>query len=324
MSISNYPGGFAHGVNVRGFPVLNSYGGKVIWVDSGAGSDGNKGTFDRPLATIDKALQDAASAAGGFVTADNGDVIMVKPGHTETIAAASGVTVDVAGVSIIGLGTGAARPNISFTATASTFVISAAGFTLQNVLCTGDVDAIVTMFTISGADCALIDIETRDVTGQMVSCITTATGADRLLIDNYIHRGAAAAGGANCIELVGADDGVTIRDFWIDGNFSVAAIQNVTGVMTNLSVYGDRQCFARTRNAADVILTAVATTTGNIGPNINIRLADNAANITESLVGADMQFYGPLQIVNADGEMPFGVTAVGGIGMINKTASTDA
>lgn len=314
---------FPQGISSFGMPVLGSSGimttGNVFFVDSGAASaaDGNAMTDPKkPGATIDAAI--------GRCTASNGDLIIVMPGHAETISGAGGITADVAGVSIVGLGNGADRPTISFTATTSTYVVSAASHMLQNVLCTGDVDAVVTMFSISAADCSFLDVETRDVTGQMVSTITTATGADRLLIDRYVHRGAAAAGGANCIELVGADDGVTIRNFWIDGNFSAAAIQNVTGVMTNLSVYGDRQCYARTRNSADVIVTAVSTTTGNLGPNLNIRLQDNAANITECLVGADMQFYGPLQIVNADGEMPFGVTAVGGIGMINKTASADA
>lgn len=319
MGLTNFP----QGVSSFGMPVLGSSGimttGNVFFVDSGASSaaDGNAMTDPKkPGATIDAAI--------GRCTANNGDTIIVMPGHTETISAAGGVTVDVAGVSVIGLGNGADRPNISFTATTSTYVVTAASHLLQNVLCTGDVDAIVTMFSASAADCSLLDVETRDVTGQMVSTITTATGADRLLVDRYVHRGAAAAGGANCIELVGADDGVTIRNFWIDGNFSAAAIQNVTGVMTNLSIYGDRQCFLRTRNAADIAITCVATTTGNIGPNLNIRLQDDAANIDECLVGADMQFYHPVQIVNADGEAPFGTTAVGGIGGSKKTASTDA
>ena len=324
MTISNYPGGFAHGINVRGLPLVNTYGGKVFWVDSGGGSDGNKGTFDRPFATIDKAMQDATSAAGGFVTPNNGDVIMVKPGHTETVTAAAGLALDVAGVTLIGLGNGSDRPTINFTTVVGADMdVDAANITMENFLFTGGIDALTGPIDVNAADFALLGCETRDVTGQATDFIVTDANADRLLLDGWIHRGAAAAGADTAITIVGGDD-ITIRDFWIDGNFAVACIENVTTAAPNLTVYGDRQCFARTRNAADVILTAVATTTGNIGPNINIRLQDNAANITECLVGADMQFYGPLQIVNADGEMPFGVTAVGGIGMINKTASTDA
>ena len=160
----------------------------------------------------------------------------------------------------------------------------------------------------------LIGCETKDVTGQMVSCITTTADADRLLVADHVHRGAAAAGGANWMEIVGGD-GITIVDPWVDGNFSVACIQNVTTAMTNFTLFGSGQAFFRTRNAADVILTCVATSTGNVGPNINARLTDDAANITEAFVGADMQFFQPINIANADGE----------VGMqTNISASTDA
>ena len=87
MPISNY-GRFREGVNIGGMPILNSYAGNVFWVDSGAGSNGNKGTFARPFATIDYAI--------GQCTANNGDLIMVMPGHTETVTAAAGIAVDVA------------------------------------------------------------------------------------------------------------------------------------------------------------------------------------------------------------------------------------
>lgn len=295
MPPSNYPNGFPNGLVNQGIPVLNTYAGNVFWVDSGTGSNGNKGTHLKPFETIDYAV--------GRCTANNGDIIMVKPGHTETISGAAGIAFDVAGVTVVGLGNGSDRPTLNFTATTSTVTVTAANVTLKNLLLTGGIDAIVTMIAISAADCTLLEVETRDVTGQMVSAITTATGADRLLIDGYAHRGAAAAGGANAIELVGADDGVTIRNFWIDGNFSAAAIQNVTGVMTNLSIYGDRPSYIRNRNSADVAVTAVATSTGNIGPNIYARIADDAANITEAFVGADMQFFQPIAIANADGEV---------------------
>lgn len=294
MPMSNYPGGFANGVSIRGVPLLSAYPGEVFWVSSTGGANGNNGTFDRPWATIDYAV--------GRCTAGRGDIIMVKPGHTETISGAAGIAFDVAGVAVIGMGIGSSRPTLNFTATASTVTVTAANVTLRNLLLTGGIDAVVTMLAISAADCSLLDIETRDVTGEMVSAITTATGAARLLIDGYTHRGAAGAGSDNAIELVGADDGVTIRNFWIDGNFAVAAIENVTGVMTNLNIYGDRPCFARTRNAADCIVTVVATTTGNIGPNIFARVLDHAANFPGVFVGAAMQHFSPMLVVNLDGE----------------------
>jgi hypothetical protein len=306
MTLSSYPKGFKNGLLVQGLPVLNTYGGNVFWVDSGSGSNGNPGTHVQPFATVDYAI--------GRCTASNGDMIYVKPGHAETIAAAAGLALDVIGVSIVGLGRGGLRPTFNYTATASTCVISAANCSIQNCLFTGGIDAVVTMFTVSAADCALVDCETRDVTGQTLSAVTTTAAADRFYCEGHVHRGAAAAGSANCFEIVGGD-GIVIKDFWIDGDFSVAAIENVTTAATNINIYGDGQCFARTRNVADVIVTLVATTTGNVGPNICARVAENAANITEAFVGADAQFFQPIIICNLDGE----------VGMnTNITASLDA
>ena len=107
-----------------------------------------------------------------------------------------------------------------------------------------------------------------------------------------------------------------IRNFWIDGNFGTACIENVTTAAVNLTINGGANgSYARTRNADDVIFTAVTTTTGNVGPNIYARIADNAANITEAFVGADMQFFQPIAICNLDGEVALNT---------NITASTDA
>ncbi len=122
--ISNYPNGFANGVNIRGLPVLNTYGGTIYWVDSGTGSDGNKGTFDRPFATIDYAV--------GRCTANNGDIIMVKPGHSETSLTAS-IAVDVAGIAIVGLGSGDNRPTLGGIATDEVIDVTADDVLIQNL-----------------------------------------------------------------------------------------------------------------------------------------------------------------------------------------------
>lgn len=314
MPFSHFPNGFANGVQIRGLPLLNAYAGNLFWVDSGAGSDGNKGTFDRPFATMDYAV--------GRCTANNGDVIMVKPGHTETVSAAAGLDLDVAGITFVGLGNGSDRPTVNFTTVVGADMdVDAANITMINFLFTGGFDALTGPIDVNAADFAMINCETRDVTGQATDFIVTDANADRMFVEGWVHRGAAAAGADTAMTIVGGDN-ITIKNFWIDGNFAVACIENVTTAAVNLSVYGDKVCFARTRNAADVIFTAVATTTGNVGPNIYARLQDNAANITEAFVGADMQFFPDIGIVNLDGEIAFG-TGTGTIAP-NLTASTDA
>ncbi len=300
-------------------PMMPMTTGNVFFVDSGnaGASDGNDGDRpDVPLATMD--------GATGKCAANNGDLVVVMPGHVETVTAAAGLALDVAGVTYLGLGHGSSRPQINFTTVVGADMdIDGANIVMVNFLLTGGFDALTGPLDINAADFAFLNCETRDVTGEATDFIVTDANADRLMIDGWVHRGASGAGADTAMTIVGGDD-ITIRNFWIDGNFAVACVENVSTAGVNLSIYGDKQCYARTRNAADVIFTAVSTTTGNIGPNINIRLQDDAANIAACLVGADMHFFGPLQIVNADGEMAFGITAVGGVGMINKTASTSA
>jgi len=295
MSLTHFP----NGITSFGVPVLGGGSivttGKIFFVDSGAGSDGNSGKDPgQPFATIDYAV--------GKCTASNGDHIIVMPGHAETIASATSLALDVAGVTVIGLGRGSDRPVLNFSATGSLIPISAANVVLQNFLFTGGIDAIVNMVTISAADVGIYGLELRDVTGQMVSGITTTAAADRLTIDGYRFNGAAAAGCDTAISIVGGE-GINLRNLWIDGNFAVACVEGVTTAATNLTIGGtDQSSYFRTRNAADVIITLVATGTGFVGPNLHMRLQDNADNITEAMVGADMQFMQPIHICNADGE----------------------
>ena len=308
MPFSNFPNGFANGVAIRGMPILNSYGGNIFWVDSGSGSNTNDGTHVRPYATLDYAV--------GKCTANNGDLILVKAGHTETVTAAGGLDLDVAGITIIGLGNGSDRPTVNFTtAVTADMDVDADNITISNFLFTGGIDALTGPIDVNAADFTMMDCETKDVTGQATDFIVTDANASRLMIDGWTHRGAAAAGGASALQIVGGD-GATVRNIFIDGNFDTAAIENVTTAATNLTINGGANgSYIRNRNSADVCFTAVATTTGNVGPNIYARVADNAANITEAFVGADMQFFQPIAIANADGEVGLNT---------NITASTNA
>lgn len=305
MPLTAYPGILAG----NGAPYMNLSrlwtDGDIFFVHNGRGSNNNDGRDPlRPRASIASAL---GTTSPRRVRANRGDLIVALEGHVETISASAGGVFDVAGVSVIGLGRGASKPQINFTtAVGADIDIDAASIYLENLLFTGGIDALTGPIDINAADCSIINCETRDVTGQATDWIVTDANADRLTILNHVHRGAAAAGADTWITIVGGDD-IYIQPRWVDGNFAVACIENVTTAAVNLTFCGSaaQPCFMRTRNAADVIFTAVATTTGNVGPSIYARLQDNAANITEAFVGADMQFFGPIGIVNADGESAF-------------------
>lgn len=96
----------------------------IFYVDSGNGSDSNDGRDPaKPLATID--------AAVGKCTASQGDVIMVQPGHAETLTAT--IALDVIGVSIVGIGEGTLRPQITVGADINGITISAANTSVENI-----------------------------------------------------------------------------------------------------------------------------------------------------------------------------------------------
>ncbi len=82
---------------------IDEHPGDIFFVHSGTGTDGAGygQNPDSPVATIDYAI--------GLCTDSKGDVIYVMPGHNEGLGNAQ-IAVDVAGISIIGLGRGSAAP----------------------------------------------------------------------------------------------------------------------------------------------------------------------------------------------------------------------
>lgn len=283
--------------------------GNVYFVDSGHPNRSNEvgqghhgRSPDSPFSTIDYAV--------GQCTASNGDIIYVMPGHVETVTAAAGLDLDVAGITLIGIGRGASRPTINFTtATTADMDVDAADITMVNFLFTGGFDALVAPVDVNAADFAMIDCEYRDVTGQCTDFLLTDNAADRLMINGFTYEGAAAAGTNAGFAIVGSDD-CTICNLVMDGNFAVGGIDIRTTAATDLHVYNVR---FRTRNAADIFLIdTITASTGMIGPNIHIRLQDNAANITEAITGATFVLFGGgaagpsgggINVVNAAGEV---------------------
>jgi len=262
---------------------------------------------DRPFATLDYAV-----SHGNIAT---GDTIYLMPGHAENLAADSAVDVDVSNLQIIGLGWGGCRPTFTATAIAGDFKLAASCGILRNVLFLGGVDATTGILEVSSADWQILNCEYRDSVGEATDALITVDGADRLLIDGWKHIGSAAAGANSAIALDGSDDCI-IRNFNLYGNFAVGAIDFRTTASARAQIYGGADnSKIWTANAADIaIVDTITTSTGFIGPNIDIMLADNAANITEACTGATFQYVQPINICNLAGESTM---------FTNITASTD-
>lgn len=232
MPLTKFPGG----ISSFGMPVMGGLlpptTGNVFFVSS-VGSNGNDGRSpESPFATIDYAI--------GKCTASQGDLILVLPGHAETISAAGGITADVAGISIIGLGNGSNRPTISFGATAATFTISAANVTVANLRVTPTVDEVVKMFHITAAYATLDNIEHFETAScQTIQFVLTSAAADYLTIRNCFHYQANAAGSAQkWIELVGCDCARILDNTFILAlnNAATSAIINATTAVINCQI----------------------------------------------------------------------------------------
>lgn len=312
MPKSNYPNGFADGITIRGMPLQVAHPGEIFFVNNStvlakggiAGSNGNDGTYHRPFSSIDYAV--------GHCTASRGDIIFVMPGHVETVTAAAGLALDVAGIAVVGLGHGALRAKVDFTtATTADMDVDAASISLVNMLFTGGVDALAGPLDINASDCAIINCEYRDVTGQATDVIIADANADRLYIENYFHNGAAAAGANSAIALIGMDNPV-IKNFKLVGNFAVSAIDCRTTAVVDLDI---AEGYIWTKNAADLCIKDTITgSTGKIGPNLQMMLTDNAANITEAVTGATFHMFDDVYVCNLVNEKAM---------LINWVASTD-
>ena len=251
MSVTNYPNGFANGVSVRGVPILNTYGGNIWWVDSGIGSDGNHGkTKEKPFATLDYAV--------GKCTASNGDIIVISPGHAETITTATALAVDVIGVSIIGLGVGNLRPTFTVsTAAAATITFSAANCSMENVIVKGGLDGLNTAVTVTGSGCYL-DIEYQDTSATVEADIAIACSGDNFICK---LRDIGFAGGDQrdqSITLNGVDNARIEIDFY--GKVGTAVVDMITAACTDVEVRGTMYVSGTTNGSKNVVDTITGST----------------------------------------------------------------
>lgn len=209
------------------------------------------------------ALYTTIDAAISACTANRGDTIYVLPGHTEAVTSTS-IACDVAGVTIIGLGSGALKPTLTFGATDSRINVTAANCTWQNFRWTAGIGDVVTaaLHATAAQNTRYLDIEffatstfnfingytlgaanisdgcrwernylrTADA-GQLALCVTGAAHNDLKYYDNYVVHAATAAGllTAGAVNLLGLDvRGNFVQTGQTDGSVGVLVITTST------------------------------------------------------------------------------------------------
>lgn len=287
------PGGIYTIANIGDVP------GDVWFVDSaatGAGDTTAKGrTPDAPFATL------AYAFSSDLV--DSGDVVYVMPGHAETVNAAGDITMDIAGVTVIGLGRGSSRPTFTYaTDTAATWLITAANVSVRNVLitCTGTID-VANAITITGADVSLIDVDVRDSasTSQFADPIIVSTGADRCRLERvrvFSHASGDAAQSAILLSAAVVD--VEIIDHYSDGLFATGNIESTAAALNTVIT----RPVTRQRHATrDGGINLHASNTGFILSPRVWSATNDADGFNLAIVAAAASVFDPL-VVNLAGE----------------------
>jgi hypothetical protein len=276
---SNYPKGFAGGLVVQNLPVLNSYPGDVYWVDSGAG-DAGKGSFRSPFVTLQAAIDKAV--------ASNGDIIIVKPGHAETISSATALAFDKAGINIVGMGEGTLKPTFTLdTATTTTIAVSAVNVTVKGLKFSANFADIADLFTLSATnfkvyDCDFVATATNMNFVEIVDTGTTNNECDGLEFHNckWIEPDTATTSFLN----IDADlDGLKVVDCYFNLGVNTSDLPAIADVatgkdITNVEIIGNK--VIRLNDANPLLVTADTTTanTGIVAKNF-VRHLDTASEL---------------------------------------------
>ena len=263
-NISNFPNGFNGGVTVRGLTLLNTYSAGLVYVDSNGSANGD-GTFTRPYATLEIAINKAQTAKS--------DIIVIKAGHTETITSATTLNFDKAGLEIIGLGKGTQRPTFTFTtANTATIPVSADNISIENCRFIGNFLSIASCFTVTtAANFSVENCEFDDTSAILgfLSIITTtvSVNADNLRFNNNRVRSIATTSPGPTLVIAGTMRGLTVQGNFINhtvANNNVAAlIEHGALVMTDLLVTHNLVHSVNTNTATGALLVKTTATTGN-------------------------------------------------------------
>ena len=283
-NMSNYPNGFVNGITIRGVPLTVLHPGKVFYVnnssvlastdDGVAGADTpSAGTYQRPFATLDYAV--------GRCTASRGDIIAIMPGHAETYstptATSDDLELDVAGIAIVGLGTGSLRPTFTFdTANTVNVAVSADNITIYNCSWVGNFLSNAIMFKLTTAKYfSFINNRVSDTTAALNTVnIIESTGANNT-VDGLTcvgNRCSMLGTTFNCFAtLANTANEMTFTDNLvdsIDSAASAAALLSVGGIVTDILVARNYVGVLGTTNVNIALKVTGTTSTGFFDQNM--------------------------------------------------------
>lgn len=214
MPLTNFPNGVSSfGVPVFAAGEIPVTFGNYYYVSSVIGNAAYNGTDpSTPVATV--------MQAHAKCTAGNQDVIILLPGHAETLATAGAINLTKAGVQVIGVGCGSKQPQFTFgTAATTTILLAGANQRWSNTRLTAGFADVATAFVVSAADVTIdnnrFDESATDL--NWLHCIKTsavANAADGLQVLKNTENSVDAAALA-FISILEATDRVVIADNYV-------------------------------------------------------------------------------------------------------------
>lgn len=259
--------------------------GNVFYVYSGTGVDTSPAygfSPETPLATLAYALS--------LCVANNNDYIVLLPGHAENIASAGAITAATAGVTIVGTGTGADRATFTWSSTAGTFVVSADGVTIANIVTKVSVDEVVSMFSVTGAHVTFDKVDFEETASvQALQFVTVSAAGDRFTLKNCFHTQVnAAASAQKWIALVGCDHARILDNTFYIVAFASTASQLIAGTTAVAYCEIARNTILWIGGTITTIINLVTTSTGFIHDN---RAGSGTAVATAAAFTCDACFF---------------------------------
>lgn len=201
---------------------------QVLFVDSNAtntldADDGVHGhSFENSLATLDYAI--------GLCTDGQGDVILLAPGHAETLEDSDECVVDKSDLTILGLGRGLNRPTFSLgTATDAKISVTVANVTIKNIRVISALANVAEGLDAEAAanglwleDCYFSD--GNDDEKELVIGVSLAAECDDVTILNCEFHTVTGGGCASAIFATAGNDRLRIEGCRVYGYYSAACV----------------------------------------------------------------------------------------------------
>jgi hypothetical protein len=278
------PGGVFNVVSKTFYPA------DVWFVDSTSAAASDTAGFghnpDAPFATLDYAV--------GQCQADAGDFILCMPGHAEVVAAAAGLALDVAGITVLGVGEGALQPTITLTDPASDVDVDASNITVEHMHFVAGAADITAAIDVNAHDFTLRNCRLTGDNAGLNALIwiqdAAAGGSDRITIEDcYVMD--IDASNTHFTNFAGTGDGHIVQRNTIYGDFGTLCIGGA-GVVTHCTVM-DNVIYNESATA-DSCINFDATATGIVVRNLACGAAAQANGFTATAMVVAENYYGVL------------------------------